>query len=233
MPMRGGYDSRYELVRRNNGWNWIRRRSRSHGHGHQPPPMRYANYDPDYTDDMLRRDQLRVLAATSYLEHCAYNHRVVAWSGYNQLTPYDFGHHEHYSAVEYPRQEGHSRSASLPRNSTTPAASIHGHNARRSTVPSPSHSVNVPQNTTTIPNHDREASHSIATDTNHNDGIAERYPYIREHIRQHPRFWEAVFLAEKIEKFQEGDRELDSYQTRLDQIVQEISKDVREQHGLC
>jgi hypothetical protein len=70
-------------------------------------------------------------------------------------------------------------------------------------------------------------------DTKHNDDVAERYPHIREHIRQHPRFWEAVFLAEKIGKFQEGDRELDFYKTRLDQIIKEINKDIREQHGLC
>lgn len=181
--------------------------------------MGHSIYDPDYTDNMLRQDQLRVLAAAFYLEDCAYNLRVVAWSRYPQLTPYDFGYHEQYSAVEYPHQEGHSRSASLSRNSTTPAASNHGHNGRRSTVPSPSHSVNIPQNTTTIPKH--------------NDDVAERYPHIREHIRQHPRFWEAVFLAGKIEKFQEDDRGLDFYKTRLDQIVKEINKDIREQHGLC
>lgn len=232
MPNRDGYGRRYELVRRN-GRNCILRRSCSHGHGRQPLPMGYSSYDPDYTDNMLRQDQLRVLAAAFYLEDCAYNLRIVAGSRYPQLTPYDFGYHEQYSAVEYPRQEGHSRSASLSRNSTTPAASNHGHNARRSTVPSPSHSVNVPQNTTTIPNHDREASHSIVMDTKHNDDVAERYPHIREHIRQHPRFREAVFLAEKIGKFQEGDRELDFYKTRLDQIIKEINKDIREQHGLC
>lgn len=164
--MRGGYDPRYELVRRNNGWNWIRRRSRSHGHGHQPSPMGHSIYDPDYTDNMLRQDQLRVLAAAFYLEDCAYNLRVVAWSRYPQLTPYDFGYHEQYSAVEYPHQEGHSRSASLSRNSTTPAASNHGHNGRRSTVPSPSHSVNVPRILRPYPNTTMMSQSAILTSVN-------------------------------------------------------------------
>ncbi|KAG9193370.1 hypothetical protein G6011_03405 [Alternaria panax] len=141
--------------------------------------------------------------------------RATAWSRSFQHTPEVF---------ERPRQSGHSRSVSEPRDSIT--SSNRRDDAPQKATTYPGCGDDVPQSAVTDPSYDYDAPRSTVDNPNHDDNVAERYSHIPEHIRQHPRFEEVAYAAEMIEKFEEQDPRAKSFEKLLEEIIEEINKDI-------